>query len=325
MKKITILALASMIALSCNKQFDNAMKSTDKDVILTAANDFYAKKKWRQAIELYERLPKLVAGTDDAAEVGFKSAYANYYDKQYRLAAHQFKSFAVAYPNDPRTEEAAYMSAICYYQGSLDYNLDQENTISAIDELQSFLDAYPNSERGKNISELMDELTYKLELKHYEIARQYYKMLDYKAADLSFENVLEDYPSTKLKPKVVNYRMKSKEKLALSSVYGKKEERLESAIAFTKIVENEFPDSENSRDAVKIREELLREKDAFAKVKADFEARKAQQEAKAQTIKEERGEKEDLQDSAEYDKKVNDLQRESAIKDTPPAGVQLNK
>ena len=29
----------------------------------------------------YERLTNLVAGTDDAPEVVYKSAYANYYDK----------------------------------------------------------------------------------------------------------------------------------------------------------------------------------------------------------------------------------------------------
>jgi outer membrane protein assembly factor BamD len=36
---------------------------------------------------------------------------------------------------------------------------------------------------------MIDELNYKLEFKAYENARQYYKMADYKAADIAFENV----------------------------------------------------------------------------------------------------------------------------------------
>jgi outer membrane protein assembly factor BamD len=48
---------------------------------------------------------------------------------------------------------------------------------------------------------MIDELNYKLEFKAYENARQYYKMADYKAADIAFENVLNDFPATKLKPK----------------------------------------------------------------------------------------------------------------------------
>ena len=56
------------------------------------------KKKWTDALALYERLTNLVAGTDDAPEVVYKSAYANYYDKNYKLAAHQFKNFRLHLP-----------------------------------------------------------------------------------------------------------------------------------------------------------------------------------------------------------------------------------
>ena len=76
MKKYFVIAAASLMILSCNKQLDNALKSADKEYILKTANDFYAKKKWADAIALYERLPNLVAGTDDAPEVVFKTAFA---------------------------------------------------------------------------------------------------------------------------------------------------------------------------------------------------------------------------------------------------------
>ena len=170
-KTFSILAIA-LVLLSCNKEHRLAMASADKDYILKVANKEFEKKKWTDALALYERLTNLVAGTDDAPEVLYKSAFAEYYDKNYKLAGYHFKRFAESFPKDSRREEAAYMSALCYYEGSQDYNLDQANTNSAINELQDFINNYPSSERAKNINEMIDELNYKLEFKAYENARQ---------------------------------------------------------------------------------------------------------------------------------------------------------
>lgn len=274
MKKIITLFILVFLVSACNKKFDDAMKSADKNLILQTANEYFADKKWTQAIALYERLPNLVAGTDDAKTVIFNTAYANYYDKQYRVAAHHFKNFSVTFPEDPRAEEAAYMSAICYYEGSMDYNLDQKNTESAINELQNFLTNYPNSERSKNINDRIDELSYKLEFKAFENARQYFKMTEYKAAVVAFENVLADFPSTKLRPKIYDYVLKSKYHLAMNSIYDKKEERLNEAVAYTRFIEKEMPDTDTYNTAMDFREKLEAEKVKFAKVKEQVEAEK---------------------------------------------------
>lgn len=251
------------------------MKSADKNLILKTANEYFAEKKWKNAIALYERLPNLVAGTDDAPNVVFNTAYANYYDKNYKLAGHQFKNFAITFTDDSRREEAAYMSALCYYEGSMDYNLDQTNTDLAINELQDFLNNYPNSERAKNINNLIDELTYKQEFKAFENARQYFKMGEFKASNVTFENFLDDFPSTKLRPQAIDYIMKSRYELAMNSIYDLKEERIDNAIAYSKFVEKELPDTDYSKTASGLREKLLAEKERFAKIKVQVEEQKA--------------------------------------------------
>lgn len=274
MKRLLLVIFAFFALSACNRQQDLAMKSADKDFILKVANEKFEKKKWKDAIALYERLSNLVAGTDDAANVVYNSAYANYYDKNYKLAGHQFKNFAVTFPQDKRAEDASYMSALCYYQGSMDYNLDQSSTELAINELQNFLNSYPNSEKSKNINELIDELTYKLEFKAYENARQYYKMADYRAASVAFENVLEDFPSTKLREKIYDYMLKSKYELAVNSIYDLKKDRIENAIAFTKQVEREVPNSANAKTATDLRTKLEKEKVSFIELEKKVEARK---------------------------------------------------
>lgn len=317
MKKIFSLFAIAFLLLSCNKQYDLAMKSADKDFIMKVANEKYEKKKWTDALALYERLTNLVAGTDDAPEVVYKSAYANYYDKNYKLAAHQFKNFSVTFTNDPRKEEAAYMSALCYYEGSMDYNLDQSNTTSAINELQEFLNNYPNSEKAKNINDLIDELNYKLEFKAYENARQYFKMADYKAATIAFENVLNDFPATKLKSKIYGYILKSKSELAINSIYDLKKERLESAIAFTRQVEREYPNSDLSKEALDIRAKLEKEVIEFAKLQKEVEARKAEftEKQKAAEVKE------DAKKQVKDQQEANKIKIDSAKISTPEPGA----
>lgn len=317
MKKIFSLFAIAFLLLSCNKQYDLAMKSADKDFIMKVANEKYEKKKWTDALALYERLTNLVAGTDDAPEVVYKSAYANYYDKNYKLAAHQFKNFSVTFTNDPRKEEAAYMSALCYYEGSMDYYLDQSNTTSALNELQEFLNNYPNSEKAKNINDLIDELNYKLEFKAYENARQYFKMADYKAATIAFENVLNDFPATKLKSKIYGYILKSKSELAINSIYDLKKERLESAIAFTRQVEREYPNSDLSKEALDIRAKLEKEVVEFAKLQKEVEARKAEFTEKQKAAEA----KEDAKKQVKDQQEANKIKIDSAKISTPEPGA----
>lgn len=282
MKKYILILSLALFSVSCNRQSDLAMKSADKDLILKTANELYAKKKWKEALSLYERVQNLVSGTDEASDILFKSAYANYYDKQYRIAGHQFKKFSVnnALANDPRKEEAAYMSAICYYQGSMDYNLDQKDTELAINELQNFLNNYPNSERTKNIDKLIDELSYKLEFKAYENARQYYKMLELKSAIISFENVLDDFPSTKLRPKIETMLMDAKAKLAMDSKFELKRERLEHAIAYTYLMEKNYPDTDIAKTAATLRKKLDAELENFVKLEKLVEQKREELKAK---------------------------------------------
>lgn len=318
MKKYLIIALAFFALSACNRQQDLALKSADKDYILKVANEKFEKKKWKDALALYERLSNLVAGTDDAPNVVYNSAYANYYDKSYKLAGHQFKNFSVTFPKDKRAEDAAYMSALCYYEGSMDYNLDQTNTELAINEMQNFLNNYPDSEKSKNINELIDELTYKLEFKSYENAKQYYKMADYRAASTAFENVLDDFPSTKLRAKIYDYMLKAKYELAVNSIYSLKKDRIENALAFTKQIEREVPGTENAKIATDLRNKLSKEKEDFAEVEKKVEARNKELKAKQQE-EEIRLNQEKEQDIAE--KKAKKVLRDSAALATPQPGA----
>ena len=65
---------------------------------------------------------------------------------------------------------------------------DPTNTYIAIKELQSFIDRYPESTKVKKCNDLIDELRFKLSLKDFENAKQYYTTSNFKSAIIALDN-----------------------------------------------------------------------------------------------------------------------------------------
>lgn len=234
---------------SCNKTFEEALKSDDPQYILQIADQMYEEKRWDKALELYQKITASYAGTPQAEEIAWKGAYANFYDKNYPLAAKQFKNFFLGFNKSERAEEALYMSAFSYYKGSPEYNLDQSNTIEAIKELQGFIDVYPDSDKVAEANQLINELRKKLEKKYFEIAKSYFTTLYYKSAANNFENFIDDYPDSNYREEAYMYLVKSKAELALQSVFDKKELRLKEAITTYRLFSRNYPQSKYAKEA----------------------------------------------------------------------------
>jgi outer membrane protein assembly factor BamD len=147
-------------------------------------------------------------------------------------------------------------------------------------------------------------------------------MGEYKAANVSLENVLEDFPSTKLRPQIYDYIVKSRYELANKSVYELKDERIESALAFTRQIEKEMPNTDVAKTALDIRQKLEKEKKDFVVVKKQTEARIAalterQKKLEAQNAEKAKTEQQ-VKDEVDAEKKAMQIQRDSAALSTPP-------
>ncbi len=227
---ITLCLLYVMtIITSCDK-FNKLLKSTDYDLKLTKAKEFYDKGAYVKSVQLYEELIPIVKGTDKAAEVYYYYTWSEHNLGDYLLSQYHFKSYTRQYPNAPHVEECHFMSAYCYFLNSPNYKLDQTYTKNAIKEFQSFIDQYPESKRIDTCNVLIDQLRLKLEKKDYEIIKQYYKLSDWKAAIVAVKIYLKEYPTSAYNEELYYTMIDSYYLLAINSVYSKKEERLNGAI-----------------------------------------------------------------------------------------------
>lgn len=229
--KIKALILFGVLFLlaSCDR-YNKLLKSTDYDLKLRKAKEYYDKEHFIKSSQLYEELIPVVKGTDKAEDVYYHYTWSEYKLGDYLLGQYHFKNFARQFPASKWAEECYFMNAYCYYLTSANYKLDQTSTRNAIKEFQSFVDAYPESRKIDTCNLIIDELRMKLEKKDYEITRQYFKLEDWKAAIVSTQGFIKDYPSSTYNDEMYYMMIDSYYTLALYSIASKKEERLDGAI-----------------------------------------------------------------------------------------------
>jgi outer membrane protein assembly factor BamD len=224
MKSALVLILLVLVS-GCSRQFNKVLKSKDYNYKLKMANKYYANKQYRNAEELYVELFSVFKGTEKFEELYYRYAYCSFYQKNYPDAENLFKGFLEVFPNSNRAEEIAYMHAYSFYEQSPKVELDQINTTKAIGMMQSFISTHPNSAKVKDANEIIAKCREKLELKEYKTAQLYYDLQQYRAAGLSFTNLLNSYSESTRGEQYMLMAVKSFYEFAKRSVYEKQEER----------------------------------------------------------------------------------------------------
>lgn len=230
MKKIIIIFILAFFVTSCN-EYQKALKSEDMAVKLDAATKLYEKEKYFKALTLFEQIAPAYKGKPQAEKLFYMQAQSYYKSRQYGLSGYHFGSFASGYPKSEKVEEAFFLAAKSYSKMSPIYSLDQVDTDKAIEKLQEFIDRYPNSEYFAEANTIVRDLKTKLEKKAFENAKQFNLIADYKAAIVSLDNFIADFPGTPFKEEALFYKLDSAYQLAINSVPEKMEARLNNAKA----------------------------------------------------------------------------------------------
>lgn len=242
MRFLTILSVIVFLLVSCSK-FAKVQKSSNYDLKLKAANEYYDKKEYRYAQQLYEDLFPVLKGDPRFEDLYYKFAFCAYYLKDYLNAENLFKSFVEVFPTSKKAEEMEYMRAYCYYKQAPKVELDQTNTTRSIGLMQTFVNTHPGSPRNKEAMEIIEKGRQKLEIKELKSAELYYNIGQYKAAAIAFTNLMNNYPES---PKGDAYKLqtiKSYFEYAVLSIETKKEERFQQVITECNDFIDRFPES----------------------------------------------------------------------------------
>jgi len=259
-KKTGFILLISIVIVvaSCSKH-QKLLKSTDNEMKYDKAIEYYEEGDYYRALQLFEQLIPVYRGTNKAEKLYYYYAYAYYHEREYIMASYYFKRFSINFPSSEFAEEASFMAAYCKYLDSPRYSLDQNVTREAIDAFQLFINRFPFGEKAKEANDYIDELRKKLERKSYNIASLYFKMEDYRAAIVSYNNLLKEYPDTEFKEDVLYEIVTAYYNFAMKSIEEKQQERFENAVKAYYDFVALYPESRYVADVEKMKERIQEE------------------------------------------------------------------
>jgi outer membrane protein assembly factor BamD len=251
MRNIFVLIFTAVLLGGCaggKKSINKILKSTDPEYKLRMAEQFFVKKKYSKAQAIYEDIMPYYRHLKEFEDIYYKYAYSAYYQQDYLNAENLFKTFLELFPNSPKADELDYMRAYTYYKQSPRAELDQTDTEKAIGLFQIFINTHPNSPRNKEAYEIIEKLRAKLEVKAYKAAQLYYDLGQFRAAGVSFTNVLNTFPESSKADEYKLMIIRSYFRYAELSIEEKKVERFEQVITECNEFNDRFPESKLSKE-----------------------------------------------------------------------------
>ena len=233
----------ALLGTACKSEFEKIRTSGDTELLFEKAFAYYEEGEWLKAQSLFELIIPQYRGRGELERIYYAYADTYYQLERYILAAYYFQNFANTFPTSQLREDARYMSAFSNYQLSPSFRLEQQATLSAIQEFEEFANTYPNSERIPRINALIDELRAKLEKKATAAADLYLDLRQYQAAVAAYENLLKDYPETRNGERIRYGIVKAYYDFALNSIFSKQEERYTNARDYARLFLQKYAES----------------------------------------------------------------------------------
>ncbi|MCT8340001.1 outer membrane protein assembly factor BamD [Luteirhabdus pelagi] len=232
MRAILAILLFCITLSSCS-EYQRVLSSDDSGRKYKVADSLYKLGKHKKALRLFEQIVPVYRGKPQAERLMFMYANTFYQMGDYYLSGYQFERFEESYPSSDSVEVAAYRSARSYYELSPRFSLDQEDTYTALERLQGYINKYPESDKRQRANEMVDELRTKLEKKDIEIANQHLRIADYigdfRPAIEAYDNFIQDHPGSDFREEAYLGRLKAAYNLAIRSLPQLVDERLQTA------------------------------------------------------------------------------------------------
>lgn len=268
MRASLLVIVGSLLVLTSCSEYQKVLSSDDNSKKYAVADSLYKVGKYRKALKLMEQIVPAYRGKPQAQRLMFIYANTFYELEDYYLAGYQFERFEQSYPSSDSVEVAAYRSARSFYELSPRYSLDQEDTYTALEKLQKYLNKYPDTEYRSEANVLVAELREKLEKKDIEIARQHLKTAQtfgsYKPAIEAFDNFITDHPGSIYRKDAFFGRFKAAYLQAINSIPSLVDERLVAARGYYNNFAKYYSETELKEEADELLEDInarLKEKE----------------------------------------------------------------
>lgn len=267
--KISFIISSALIAItlvSCNG-YNRVVKSDNYDEKFQMANELYDRGEELRSVTLYEQVYQRIPKSGEGEVSYFRIGKAYFIHKDYVMAEYYMGQFAQRFSFSPKAEEAMFLSALCSVEKSPEYSLDQTETELAINNLQQFIDRYPETVLLDTCNMIIDQMRTKLTYKDYTIVKMYAKTEQYHAAVSSALTFISDYPKSEYLEEIHFILVKNSFLLSKNSIDSKKIERIEQTFERYRTFVELFPESDYRNSLAGFMDVLNKEKDQLTSSK----------------------------------------------------------
>jgi outer membrane protein assembly factor BamD len=193
-----IILVCSFVLTGCGSK--EVVQSLSPEERFAKAKALFDNEDYLDAIQEFTIITLQYQGSAVAADAQYYLAECRFKRGEYLLASYEYQTLKRNMAASPRVPEAQYKLGLCFYMLSPKSRLDQQYTKRAIDELQAYVEYYPQSEFVADATAKIAELTNRLAKKDYDTAVLYTRMDYNKAALFYYDNVIEKYHDTEYAP-----------------------------------------------------------------------------------------------------------------------------
>ena len=225
--KVTLYFFLFLFTLFSCSDYRKIVKGDDYQLKFELSNKLYDKAEFDRCIILFEQVYQHSPKSPEGELSYFRLANSYFKNEDYNMAGYYFNNFVDRFPYSKKSEDAMFLVALCSVNNSPKYGLDQSETMIAINNVQQFVDVFPQSILVDSCNKIIDRLKFKLELKDFDAVKLYSKTENYKAAVTSCEIFMDKYINSRFSEEVNFLYVKNSIFLAKNSIESKKEERIE--------------------------------------------------------------------------------------------------
>lgn len=185
---------------------DTAYVARDVETLYTEAKRRLDRGEAEVAAALFDEVERQHPYSPWARRAQLMSAFSYYVAADYNKSIQSSQRFLSIHPGNKDAPYAYYLIALSYYEQISDVQRDQKITEQARTALQELVRRFPNSQYASDASLKLDLVNDHLAGKEMEIGRYYERSGNWLAAQIRFQNVVENFQTTSHAPEAL-YRL----------------------------------------------------------------------------------------------------------------------
>ena len=158
---------------------------------------FWRKRPFAQAIDVYSMVIDNEPFSKRAAEAQYKVGLCHFALGENIEAAYEYRRVIEDYSTSEWVDDASYGLAECYCKASLPPEYDQSSSLLAIQSIDAFLEQFGDDPRGEELKKQRVKMRERVAEQRLQTAQFYEKRREFRAARISYEVVVEQFPETK--------------------------------------------------------------------------------------------------------------------------------